>query len=96
MLFTSSVPQAALRGGWRIRREMPSDTQHNRGVERREYYTVHFTTATHGEQINRGGWGELQILIGCLGAVIKKNDYIFPEMYEKVNGPLGQCKAALV
>lgn len=82
MLFTSSVPQAALQGGWGIRCKMASDTQHNQGVPAWILYTAfHHSRPLWPDQ---SGWmRRIRILIECLAAVIKNNDYIFPKCMKK-------------
>lgn len=82
MLFTSSVPQAALQGGWGIRCKMASDTQHNQGVPAWILYSAfHHSHPLWTDQSRWMRW--IRILIECLGAVIKKNDYIFPKCMKK-------------
>lgn len=82
MLFTSSVPQAALQGGWGIRCKMASDTQHNQGVAAWILYSAfHHSHPLWTDQSRWMRW--IRILIECLGAVIKKNDYIFPKCMKK-------------
>lgn len=78
MLFTSSVPQAALQGGWGICCKMASDTQHNQGVPAWILYSAfHHSHPLWTDQSRWMRW--IRILIECLGALIKKNDYIFPK-----------------
>lgn len=82
MLFTSSVPQAALQGGWGIRCKMASDTQHNQGVPAWILHSAfHHSHPLWTDQSRWMRW--IRILIECLGAVIKKNDYIFPKCMKK-------------
>lgn len=53
-------------------------TRSTTGAYQREYYTVHFHRGRPlwTDQSGRMRW--IRILIECRGAVIKKNDYIFP------------------
>lgn len=89
MLFTSSVPQAALQGGWGIRCKMASDTQHNQGVAAWILYSAfHHSHPLWTDQSRWMRW--IRILIQCLGAVIKKNDYISLNVWKKVGCPLGR------
>ena len=82
MLFTSSVPQAALQGGWGIRCKMASDTQHNQGVAAWILYSAfHHSHPLWTDQSRWMRW--IRILIQCLGAVIKKNDYILSKCMKK-------------
>lgn len=90
MLFTSSVPQAALQGGWGIRCKMASDTQHNQGVPAWILYSAfHYSHPLWTDQSRWMSW--IRILIECLGAVIKKNDYIFSKCMEKCTVHWGLC-----
>lgn len=90
MLFTSSVPQAALQGGWGILCKMASDTQHNQGVPAWILYSVfHHSHPLWTDQSRWMRW--IRILIECLGTVIKKNDYIYSCMYEKVEDAVRGC-----
>lgn len=82
MLFTSSVPQAALQGVWGIRCKMASDTQHNQGVPAWILYSAfHHSHPLWTDQSRWMRW--IKILIECRGAVIKKNDYIFSKLMKK-------------
>lgn len=90
MLFTSSVPQAALQGGWGIRCKMASDTQHNQGVPAWILYSAfHHSHPLWTDQSRWMRW--IRILIECLGAVIKKNDYIFSKCMKKCTVHWGLC-----
>lgn len=90
MLFTSSVPQAALQGGWGIRCKMASDTQHNQGVPAWILYSAfHHSHPLWTDQSRWMRW--IRILIECLGAVIKKNDYIFSKCMKKYTVHWGLC-----
>lgn len=90
MLFTSSVPQAALQGGWGIRCKMASDTQHNQGVPAWILYSAfHHSHPLWTDQSRWMRW--IRILIECLGAVIKKNDYIFSKCMKTCTVHWGLC-----
>lgn len=83
MLFTSSVPQAALQGGWGILCKMASDTQHNQGVPAWILYSAFHHS--HPLWIDQSRWMRwIRILIEFLGAVIKKNDYIWSKFMKKL------------